>query len=155
MNAPKVQTVADLINDKNAAYGERNKIVAALARFAHASGYTVGIGADKAEPDPLFRGVVFIDLPTGQVSWHFHRDETALFAELPAYLGGYDGHSTPEKYNRLLAHRPEAILEMAKNALVSVLTSKAHHLERSVATAAGNFMESVTHELALWAGRKK
>lgn len=51
---------------------------------------------------------VFIDLPTGQVSWHVHDSELALFDFLPTSdQRCWDGHSTDEKYERLLAWRPQ------------------------------------------------
>lgn len=51
---------------------------------------------------------MFIDLPTGQVSWHVHDSELALFDFLPTSdQRCWDGHSTDEKYERLLAWRPQ------------------------------------------------
>jgi hypothetical protein len=61
-------------------------VLDALAYAGHL-GYVVGIALDPAEPA---WPVVYIDLPTGQVSWH-----------MPAYGGEYDGHTTPEKYQRI------------------------------------------------------
>lgn len=61
-----------------------NKVFEALA-LASRLGYRVGIGFDdktgKAWP------VAYIELPTGQVSWH-----------MPEHSIPYDGHSTAEKY---------------------------------------------------------
>lgn len=37
--------------------------------------------------------MVYLELPTGQVSWH-----------LPAHGIGFDGHSTAEKYRRVDAY---------------------------------------------------
>ena len=48
---------------------------------------------------------MFIDLPTGQASWHYHDREAHLFAGLPPYTKPWDGHTTPEKYERLAALR--------------------------------------------------
>ncbi len=89
---------------KDSAYGERNKVVALLARMAVALGWRAGIGlhplSDKAwEPD--WRTIVFIDLPTGQATWHFHDSERRLLDGLPAYGEAWDGHSTGEKYRRV------------------------------------------------------
>jgi hypothetical protein len=48
-----------------------------------------------------WHGCVYIDLPTGQVSWHFHDSHAHLFADLPSYPKPWDGHDTDEKYRRL------------------------------------------------------
>ena len=83
----------------DAAYEERNRVVAALA---------VHYPAGTARPDiagwePEWLGCVYIDTPHGQVSWHFHDSQAHLFAHLPAYPGQWDGHDTPEKYRRVAA----------------------------------------------------
>ena len=82
---------------KDGAYFERNQLVAALTKL-----YPAGI-AKTAIPgwSDDWHGCVYIDLPTGQVSWHFHDSQAALFAHLPPYVGTWDGHDTPEKYRRL------------------------------------------------------
>lgn len=82
---------------KDGAYLERNQVVAALAKC-----YPSGIALTPIEGwSPEWFGCVYIDLPTGQASWHFHTSHTHLFADLPPYTGKWDGHSTPEKYERL------------------------------------------------------
>jgi hypothetical protein len=89
---------------KDSAYTERNQLVACLARLLPGLGYTVGVG--QHDPNDLeweddWRTIVYFDLPSGQVSWHIHDSEVALFRELPAYTRAWDGHDTPEKYRRL------------------------------------------------------
>jgi len=88
------------------AYTERSRVLAALARLIHRLGLGVGIGLDT---DPAcasdFSHVLFIDLPEGQVSWHFHDRDLLLFSDLPAYYAAWDGHSTEEKNRRLEAFR--------------------------------------------------
>lgn len=81
----------------DAAYHERNQVVAALA-----SAFPSGI-ARTAIPgwDEEWHGCVYIDLPTGQASWHYHDREAHLFAHLPPYTKEWDGHTTEEKYERL------------------------------------------------------
>jgi hypothetical protein len=95
---------------KDGAYRERNQLAAALARAAIAMGFRAGVGehpeGDK-EWEPDWRTILFIDLPTGQLSWHFHDSEWPLLAGLPRYRGDYDGHSTAEKYRRLMSWRGE------------------------------------------------
>lgn len=88
--------------DKDEAYHERNQCVAALARL-----FPSGIArTDIPGWLPEWHGCVYIDLPTGQVSWHYHDREAHLFAGLPVYDKPWDGHDTPEKYRRLLALSP-------------------------------------------------
>jgi hypothetical protein len=46
--------------------------------------------------------VVLIDIPTGQVSWHFSKDDWDLFDDIPMSKEiVWDGHDTEEKYRRL------------------------------------------------------
>lgn len=83
------------------AYAERNKVVALLARL-----FPAGIRRTEIEGwSDEWQNCVYIDLPTGQASWHYHSDEAHLFAALPPYDKPYDGHSTAEKYERLAALR--------------------------------------------------
>lgn len=89
---------------KDKAYSERNMCLALLARMALALGFRVGVGQHPAEDEKWekdWRTILFMDLPTGQVSWHFHDSEKGLLEGLPAYEEKWDGHSTPEKYLRL------------------------------------------------------
>lgn len=100
----KVEALEEMRARKDAAYEERNKVVAALARL-----FPSGV-ARTAIPgwSDDWHGCVYIDLPTGQVSWHYHDSQAHLFAELPAYTRGWDGHDTAEKYRRLgLLHSQE------------------------------------------------
>ncbi len=85
--------------EKDGAYHERNQVVAALAKL-----FPSGIAVDPNEPD---WPVLYIDLPDGQVSWHFQRSEAIdLLAGIPKYNGEWDGHSTEEKYTRLKSLAP-------------------------------------------------
>lgn len=82
---------------KDAAYLERNQVVAALAKcFPSGTARTAIEGWSED-----WHGCVYIDLPTGQASWHYHDSHAHLFADLPPYKGTWDGHDTPEKYARL------------------------------------------------------
>ena len=84
---------------KDDAYLERNRVVAALASVLPS-----GIGRTEIPGwDPQWHNVVYIDLPTGQASWHYHDSHRFLFAHLPPYRGTWDGHSTVAKYARLEA----------------------------------------------------
>lgn len=87
---------------KDAAYEERNRVVALLARLVVACGGKAGTGRTAIEGwSPDWHGCVYIDLPTGQASWHFHDSHAWLFNTLPKYEGWWDGHDTHEKYVRV------------------------------------------------------
>lgn len=93
--------LAEAVKNKDGAYEERNKLVAALARL-----YPSGVKAtDIPGWLPEWHGCVYIDLPSGQVSWHFHDSQAHLFAGLPPYAGEWDGHDTAEKYRRVASLR--------------------------------------------------
>lgn len=87
----------------NEVYKERNQCVAALARAAVAMGCSVSVTKTEIEGwDAAWHNCVFVDLPTGQVSWHFHDDDMWMLEGLPTVDAvKWDGHSTPEKYQRL------------------------------------------------------
>lgn len=68
-------------------YEPRYGLVLDAVALAHRLGFPAGVRIDPASPD---WPVAFIELPTGQVSWH-----------LPAHPTAYDGHDTPEKYRRI------------------------------------------------------
>ena len=96
-NAVAAAEIERLRADKSWAYTERNQIIAALSKL-----FPAGVArTDIPGWDPEWYGCVYIDLPTGQVSWHFHDDDARLFSHLGPYNGEWDGHDTPEKYRRL------------------------------------------------------
>jgi hypothetical protein len=68
-------------------YDVRYVLVLEAVAMATQLGYQAGFRIDPAEPD---WPVAYIELPTGQVSWH-----------LPAHPVVWDGHTTPEKYARI------------------------------------------------------
>lgn len=82
-------------------YRERAALVAFLAsRFPAVIAYS-----DPAEPD---WPVIYIDGPAGQMSWHLAKGDLPLFLHVPRVAPSdprarWDGHSTPEKYQRLAA----------------------------------------------------
>lgn len=87
---------------KDGAYLERNRVVALVARMALAMGLRAGVArTDIPGWNEHWNGCVYVDLPTGQCSWHFHDDQAFLFEGLPDYEPEYDGHETPEKYARV------------------------------------------------------
>ncbi|HEY0820978.1 MAG TPA: hypothetical protein VGD46_19485 [Rhizobacter sp.] len=98
---------------KDGAYEERNRVVAALA-----SAFPSGIARTAIEGwSDDWHGCVYIDLPTGQASWHYHDSQHWLFAHLPPYTGTWDGHTTDEKYARLTQLREprEPALQLIAN----------------------------------------
>ena len=46
--------------------------------------------------------ILYIDLPTGQVSWHIPKKE--MIGDWPIYQGQWDGHDLGTKRNRLKAY---------------------------------------------------
>ena len=77
------------------AYFDRNQAVQALARLAQAQGCTIGIRLDA---DPHWT-ILFIDLPTGQVSWHIKTEE--MIDQWPIYKGWWDHHTLEDKRARM------------------------------------------------------
>lgn len=80
------------LNEHNKNYDHRNGNVLRAAGYAVASGFPVGIRLDKDEPE---WPVLYIELPTGQVSFH-----------LPQHIKEWDGHNTDEKWQRIFAFKP-------------------------------------------------
>ena len=86
----------------DAVYLERNQCVALIARMAVLMGLSVAVTKTAIEGwDEAWHNCIYIELPTGQVSWHFHDKEGYLFDGLPRKDVKWDGHSTPEKYERV------------------------------------------------------
>lgn len=92
-----------LVAAKDGAYAERNKVLVLVALMAQRLGVKVGIGQHVGDDwDAEWRNILFIDLPAGQVSWHIHDDEAQMFYFVGGYGGEWDGHTTEEKYRRVL-----------------------------------------------------
>lgn len=88
---------------KDGAYAERNKVLVLVALMAQRLGINVGIGQHVGEDwDADWRNILFIDLPAGQVSWHLHDSEASMFYFVGTYAAKWDGHTTEEKYRRVL-----------------------------------------------------
>lgn len=82
------QVLNDIVEAEKAQdYDKRNCRVLVLLTSAMTLGWNCGIKIDPKEPD---WPVVFVELPTGQVSWH-----------LEQYKGEWDGHTTEQKYDRV------------------------------------------------------
>lgn len=119
-------TPRQLLEQRDEVYRERNKVVAAFARAAIALGRKAVV-TETCIPgwDDEWHNCVYIDLPTGQVSWHFHDRDFQFFSDLPE-VGSveWDKHTTPEKYYRLHHYRPTLaeVLEQ-RDALANALKS--------------------------------
>jgi len=128
--------VTSIQAQKDGAYLERDKCVALIARICHAFGgfwdgskgeyvrsrYDAWLGRHVGEEwEDDWRNIVFVRIPTGQLSWHIHDSELPMFAFLPvraplklscdpeddrliplASRWAWDGHTTEEKYRRIL-----------------------------------------------------
>lgn len=82
---------------KDDAYDERMHLGAALARL-----FPSGIrDTDAPGWTPEWKGCVYIDLPTGQISYHYHTRHAALFRDLPRYTQPWDGHDKETVHSRL------------------------------------------------------
>lgn len=94
--------IEELRAAKDAAYLERNRLVAYLA-FCWPASLERHPDNDRDWEDD-WRWIVFVALPTGQVSWHIHDSHLGLFDHVPQFQGWvWDGHTTEQKYNRLTA----------------------------------------------------
>jgi len=82
-------------------YVERAFCTLAIARAARALGCRVGFREDESLHSPQDWPVLFVDLPTGQVSWHLSAEDRRIAADIGHYDGAWDGHDTEEKYRRL------------------------------------------------------
>lgn len=96
--ASRFETERDLARAiKDGAYHERNILVAALARL-----FPSGLRPTAIEGwNPEWHGCVYIDLPSGQISYHFHDREAPLFEGLPPYTKDWDGHDKDAVHQRL------------------------------------------------------
>ena len=77
------------------AYHDRNLVVQLAAKLAIQCGLKAGIRERQGQWP-----ILYIDLPTGQVSWHIPKDE--LIPGLPDFPDSWDGHDLKTKRNRLI-----------------------------------------------------
>lgn len=98
-----------LITQKDNAYTERNKCVAALANVIYSIAlpkYRVYVTHHPEEDeswDNDWRTILVIEYDGFvQMTWHFHDSEKNLLKRFPVVNSyKWDGHTTDEKYNRL------------------------------------------------------
>lgn len=104
------QEITSLKGAKDGAYAERNKCVVGLALLARDLGFKVGLARhpeEDTEWEDDWRNIVVIELPTGQLTWHFHDSEMHMLYSFCRLEGHeWDGHTTEEKYRRLLDYTP-------------------------------------------------
>lgn len=94
----------DYRKERDAAYVERNRLVAALARLLVQRGGKAWLAEhdpNDKDWDPEWRTIVFVECSAGQMTWHLHDSDVPLFDGLPRGPNTWDGHSTPEKYERV------------------------------------------------------
>lgn len=89
----------NLVQRINDVYTERNACVSLIARMALKMGLRAGM---KNDPGTIaFSNVCYIDLPSGQISWHIADKDMHYFVGIPDYDDIWDGHDTPTKYERV------------------------------------------------------
>lgn len=92
-----ITAIRGLKEGKDDAYKERNQLVAALTKVFPSGTAKTAIEGWSED----WHGCVYVDLPTGQCSWHYHDSHAYMFSKLPAYTQAWDGHTTDQKYERL------------------------------------------------------
>lgn len=90
----------ELTKQKDAAYAERNRLVAVLTKLFPA--YLGKHPEEDKEWEDDWRNIVFLNIPSGQCTWHVHDSEMWMFKHLEfVETAKWDGHTTAEKYERL------------------------------------------------------
>lgn len=90
---------AEIQRDKDEAYRQRNHLVASLAKLFPSGTRKTNIPGWDNE----WHGCCFIDLPGGQISYHYHDSQADLFKDLPEYTKEWDGHDKEVVHKRLLS----------------------------------------------------
>lgn len=91
--------IMELIRQKDGAYAERDKVIAALTKV-FPSHLMKHLPLDGDE----WLNVICIHLPTGQAAWHVHISDMPWFSHLNGIglkCDGYDDYTTSGKYQRL------------------------------------------------------
>ncbi len=86
-----------LHKEKDQAYLERNYLVSALSRVFRAGTRPTDIEGWN----PEWHGCVYIDLPSGQISFHYHSSQAHLFEKLAPWTERWDGHDKEEVFARI------------------------------------------------------
>lgn len=105
--------IQELHDKQDEIYRERNQCISLICRLAMALGLNVGIGehinTDRVM-DSKFLNVVYVDLPSGQCGWHIPEHDMPMFEFLPKYQLKWDGHTTEQKYERVMEPKVPATL---------------------------------------------
>lgn len=99
-----------LRKEKDNAYWERNQLLLALSKLMIAGLAKHDPNDEKWEKDWMNIVVILAiqeDFTPIQMTWHIHDDELPLFSHLKFQENFvWDGHTTPEKYERLKRMKP-------------------------------------------------
>lgn len=76
---------------------------------AHLAALYPSVMVPDADPEAPDWPVLYVLLPTGQVSWHIAPADLDLFEHVPTGAAIWDGHDTTEKYRRLDAHTAASV----------------------------------------------
>lgn len=101
MGVAAAETTVALENERASramALAERNEVAIILAAVAIKAGWRAGRAIDGRAMN--YRGVVIIELPTGQVSFRMDEKDPAWLA-LPKYASTWDGHDVDIKRERI------------------------------------------------------
>lgn len=94
------KSIGELQDDIGIAYRERNMLIALLSLL-----YPSRVYKDKDfENDNkkyIYRWVVSIELPTGQVAYHVHESDLHFFEHVNEGENNWDGHTREMKEDRL------------------------------------------------------
>ena len=126
------------MSDKlNQIYRERLMAAVGMAKFALLAGYKAGIGLDdKTENDIEWRTVLYIETPSGQVSWRVAPDDLDLVKGLPKYHGKWDGTFRSRDgsflnweygYIEKLSYRESKVLKFLEARLINVHRENANY----------------------------
>lgn len=95
--------ILELQHDKNNAYHERDMLVALISKVFPS--YLAKHDPTDESWDKEWTNIVYVNLPTGQCSWHIKDNELPLFNHLSYSENNWDGHTTVEKYIRISKYR--------------------------------------------------
>lgn len=113
LHGPKAEPVSiyDGPEALAALYRERAHLVAHLAAYYPAvAGYTDPVAVDWL--------VVTVEMPEGQAAWHISKADVDLFDHVPRVDPDgvtWDGHTTAEKYQRIVAGTHRLAMRRAQN----------------------------------------
>lgn len=95
------ETIASVREKMDDLFHDRTQILAAFARYVR---YVGGLDVWIALTEQFGVMQVFMELPTGQVSFQFNGVDSALFSGLPFGTSDrYDGHDTDTRWERVNA----------------------------------------------------